>query len=456
MPNYKGEWEKTKYPCIEKREEDGKYRVTLDYGVITAYSEKKGRIETRRVKTRKVVDTLKEARELKASERIAKNNGTSLKAGTQKLKDVLKLYWEKKGGDFAESSVSSKQHHLRLINEFFGETEVRYISKNKIEDFCEYMYRKKGFGRNSIIKVKSSLSCVFNFMLGDPNVYGITQNPCLLKDLDLKAPELKRGDAKFFEAQTMTKEEVNITINDILMYEDDRALLAIFALATIGGLRRSEIAGLTKGAFYATDNRMFIKDVVIKDRHCRNANKSCTKNGSYRYVARPKILTDVIEYCLQQSASLQGYKSIKDIPDTDRIVRPVRELVTGKATCVDKLYERWKDYQNRRNRRLENIGKEPIKLVRLHDLRHTHAHLLVSELPTYLISRNMGHSTFNGFGANTTEKVYLQDDDDRSAINDFFNNKETCPIKIDWEKRNKLVLTASNTSIDGSGHLKIN
>lgn len=448
-------WEKTKYIGIEKRD-DGKYRVVLDYGNVTDYNAKTGKIEPRRAKTRRVVGTLMEAQVMLAEVKRGKSTGISAKAGEQILKDVAKVYWERNKERYAESSWSSIEHHLRVINEFMGEVRVKDINKNKVEDFCDYMYEKRGLGYKSIVKIKSTLSNVFTFMLGAPEIYGIERNPCRLPDLNIKAPKPKKGVDKH-EPHPMTEDGVNITINDIIKNEDDRAILAIFALGVIGGLRRSEIAGLTKANFYAEKDKMLIKDVVIKGEHCQNVNKDCTKDGAFRYVARPKILTKIIEYCMEQTATLQGYRSIKDIPDTDRIVRPVREILTGKVTSVDKLYERWRDYQLRRNRRLVNLGQEEIEPVRLHDLRHTHAHLMVMHVPVIFISHNMGHSTEGGGRyATTTEKVYLQDTNDRRAVNAFWNNKNTCPIKIDWESRNRIVLTSRNTSLDGSGHLKIN
>ena len=82
---------------------------------------------------------------------------------------------------------------------------------------------------------------------------------------------------------------------------------------------------------------------------------------------------------------------------------------------------------------------------------------MAMHVPVIFISHNMGHSTEGGGRyATTTEKVYLQDTNDRRAVNAFWNNKNTCPIKIDWESRNRIVLTSRNTSLDGSGHLKIN
>lgn len=447
-------WEKTKYIGIEKRD-DGKYRVMLDYGNVTDYNAKTGKIETRRAKTRRVVDTLREAQKMLADVTRGKSTGISAKAGEQILKDVIKVYWERSKGKYAESSWSSIEHHLRVINEYLGEIRVKDINKNKVEDFCDYIYEKKGLGYKSIVKIKSTLSNVFTFMLGAPEVYGIDRNPCRLPDLNIKAPKPKKGVDKF-EPCPMTEEEVNITINDIIKNEDDRAILAIFALGVIGGLRRSEIAGLTKANFYAEKDKMLIKDVIVKGEHCQNVDKDCTKDGAFRYVARPKILTKIIEYCMEQTASLQGYRSIKDIPDTDRVVRPVQEILTGNPTHVDKLYERWRDYQLRRNRRFANLGQKEIATVRLHDLRHTHSHLMVMHVPVICISHNMGHSTEGSRYATTTEKVYLQDTNDRRAVNAFWNNEDTCPIKIDWESRNRIVLTSRNTSLDGSGHLKIN
>lgn len=217
-------WEKTKYIGIEKRD-DGKYRVMLDYGNVTDYN---------------------------------------AKTGEQILKDVVKVYWERNKWKYAESSLSSIEHHLRVINEYLGDIKIKDINKNKVEDFCNYIYEKRGLGYKSIVKIKSTLSNVFAFSIGAPEIYGIERNPCRLPDLNIKAPKPKKGVNKY-EPRPMTEKD-----------------------------------------------KMLIKDVVIKGEHCQNVNKDCTKDGAFRYVARPKILTKIIEYCMEQTASLQGYRSIKD------------------------------------------------------------------------------------------------------------------------------------------------
>lgn len=70
------------------------------------------------------------------------------------------------------------------------------------------------------------------------------------------------------------------------------------------------------------------------------------------------------------------------------------------------------------NKRLLKSGKEPIPVIRIHDLRHTHASLLLNpkEVNHLQVSNNLGHAIMD----NTTTKRYYHDDGNRDDIIKYF------------------------------------
>ena len=95
-------------------------------------------------------------------------------------------------------------------------------------------------------------------------------------------------------------------------------------------------------------------------------------------------------------------------------------------------------------------GLEPIKIIRLHDLRHTHANLLKVDVPEWEISCNMGHK----LTGNTTSTVYWDDSIPvRKHIIQYFDDN----IHIDWDKalRREINMTDSMARINKNGQLII-
>lgn len=45
-------------------------------------------------------------------------------------------------------------------------------------------------------------------------------------------------------------------------------------------------------------------------------------------------------------------------------------VIINEVVYYPKLNKKWKEYQTRRNKRMEAAGLEPIPVIRFHDLRH--------------------------------------------------------------------------------------
>ena len=271
-------------------------------------------------------------------------------------------------------------------------------------------------------------------------------------------------------------EQLNYTLNDAIQNEADRSVAVMIALASIGGLRRSETCALKIGRYYH-DNRMKIgtdmwklndfinvkdfymqhDELILIDEAIMHEKKDVLgfpKNNIIRMIGKPRCLDEIIEYAMEQRAQMCKILGV-DIDSDEKVYMPLRNVIKQQDYTSQKISRKWNEYQKRRNKRMESLGLEPIPCIKYHELRHTHASLLDDEVAAKKISRNMGH-VVPGEGQlyNTTTKVYIHDRvPDRSDIINFWDKH----IKIDWDKASRIDLNDSDNRahVNGSGHLVI-
>jgi integrase len=274
----------------------------------------------------------------------------------------------------------------------------------------------------------------------------------------------------------LTLEQLNYTLNDALQNEHDRSVAVMIALGAIGGLRRSEAVALKVGRYYHDDrmetgeemwqlndfksirgyyeehNELIMIDEAIT--HQKRDVLGFPKDNIIRMVGKPRCLDEIIEYAMEQRMQVCNIIG-SSIGNSDRIYMPLKNVIQQSSYSCQKVSRKWTEYQQRRNKRMEQAGLEPIPVIRYHDLRHTHASLLTDELSSKKISRNMGH-VIPGEGQvnNTTTKVYIHDmQPDRTDIIRYWDSH----IKLDWEKALRVDINApgNRAHVNGSGHVVI-
>lgn len=128
---------------------------------------------------------------------------------------------------------------------------------------------------------------------------------------------------------------------------------------------------------------------------------------------------------------------------------PLINIIKNQKLNSQKLSRKWSEYQERRNKRMEEQKLEPIPVIRYHDLRHTFSNLTKITCMEWERSCNMGHVRK---GDNTTNRVYINDRiPNRDNILKYFNEN----IKLDWDKalHKSINESGSKVYVNGSGHL---
>lgn len=490
---------------------DSKYVVRCNYGKVEKIDKKKGVKKEVNEITLKIVYTLNEAKELirKADEiRQDRKEGINLPMEIINKKITLKDAIEdfKQDSMFTDLTKNYQMHYMNYFNhiiDFFGYKEPRKVKVTDIEDYYQYqlkhgnlLYAKRkedgkvskkvvtesnarGLSVNTLGKHKTALKQLWKFMMRKGG-YGVTSNVVIYSEIpkveimiDGKVIKTRKIQPK----QTpLSLEQLNYTLNDAIQNEHDRSIALMIALGAIGGLRRGEAVALKIGRYYH-DEKMLLGEemwelndfkqirqyyeehnelILIDEAIAYNGvdELGFPKGGIIRMIAKPKCLDEIVEYAMEQRSQITNVLGV-EMSGYDRLYMPLINVIQQNNYSSQKLSRKWKEYQQRRNKRMIEAGLKPIPEVRYHDLRHTHASLLGEELSVKKISQNMGH-VIPGEGQinNTTTKVYIHDRlPDRSSVIDYWDKY----IKLDWDKALRVNINSGDNRahVNGSGHLVI-
>lgn len=471
------------------------YLVSLDYGKKDVYDSDKKCWVKKQNKSVKRVDTISEAKALRfQAEEIRR--GQNVKVVVNKkmtLGDVITEYMQTPSFDNLSPTYRQSQRNiLKHVTDYFnivGNNKLpSKITTQDIERYFEWQKEqgnrlpvkkdgkkeKQGVSINTLHKHKTVLKLLFNYMI-DTKQYGITENVVEKANVPkekiiIDGKEQVMSSIPYF-ADVLSLEQVVFTLNDAIQNEFDRSIPLFIALAVMGSLRRGEILGLEIGKFYHNEY-MSISDEIFKksiscykkDMYLKNDNvmmidtainyvdgttvKKFPKRNIVRVCSIPNELRNIVDYCMEQRQEICDILGV-DIKGTDRLYYPIVNLIKDSMPVTPKIDNKWLQYQKRRNKRMKEQGLEPIPLIRLHDLRHTHRHLLKKTVSDWQVSVNMGHQ----MGGNTTNRVYWNDEEmHRDEILRYFNEN----IKLDWHKAmRKNISDSSKITLDSSGHLHV-
>jgi len=242
-----------------------------------------------------------------------------------------------------------------------GNKLITEITRSNVRDLLLKQH-KNGYSRSSVCLVRDVMSGAFNFAVDEEL---IPANPVkgVLKHLKLDRENTRDS------VQPMTPAEVQKFLE--ISQEHYPEYFAFFLCACRTGMRLGELLALEWGDI--DWNERFI--VVQKSYKLGQVNK--TKTGTVRRVDMSNQLGDVLRVLLTQ--------------------RKKEALKEGKSDPVSVVFHRNGQHmeQNYIRRVYKKVlAKAGIREMRLHDIRHTFASLLLSngESPVY-VKEQLGHSS---------------------------------------------------------------
>ncbi len=260
----------------------------------------------------------------------------------------------------------------------------------------------------------------------DSSKYGEI-DPQVIRDAD-------HGKISKFVSEVWTVDELQEALEYALNNESDYSRICLIGLAGLAGLRRGELAGLQWGDIL-WDKKLLD---VQRQRTQRNQGYEIfewLKKGDpegksraerkQRYAAMPDKLAEILRLVYRQQTYYLGRK-----PEMQAFVYHIKPaMVNGYLDNPRKIDSAWDQMQVRMNKVRVKQGKEPLKRLRLHDLRHSNISALLNDgIPVVFVAANSGH-VFKELNEITTTKVYWHDNDNHEEILSYWNKNLTVEIR---------------------------
>ncbi|MGG0938710.1 tyrosine-type recombinase/integrase [Brevibacillus centrosporus] len=344
--------------------ENGKYRVTFDYG------KKPDGGRDRRYKN---VDTLEEAEKLLIEFKYNKQRNLLVQSNKMTLAEFLE-HW-------LDNCVENKKEETTIygykniifnhVIPFLGDVELQKLQPAHIEQYYnKHLIKEKGLSPNTVIKhhaiIKKALKYALKHQLVHRNVADLVELP----------------SKKEFEGKYYTQEQLLTLLNLVL---GTKIEVPVY-LASYLGLRRQEICGLKWENVDFTNRIIHIKKVRVSA-----GKETVTKNPKTKKSKRVLYIEDELFEVLQKCKARYD-KNRKLLGSEFENSGYVFTKSNGKTYKVNYITDLFKEF----------LQKNDLPQIRLHDLRHTFASILYDVgVDLKSISEALGHSNVG-----TTDKIY--------------------------------------------------
>jgi integrase len=195
----------------------------------------------------------------------------------------------------------------------------------------------------------------------------IKENPALFVDL----PKIEKAEMNVWDIK-----EINLFLENVLNVKRPSKYLTAYCLAIFCGMRQGEILGLRWRDIDFEKKLLYIKQTLSHDgKELKNNTKTMT---SKRSISIPSVLIkqlkrerkQVLEHKLKYGAEFTDH----DLVICTRHGKPVQSSNLLRAFKLD----------------CKKVG---LQVIRFHDLRHTHATMLIAQnINPKIISERLGHA----------------------------------------------------------------
>lgn len=295
---------------------------------------------------------------------------------SMKFEDFLKLYYADMENRLRENTMRTKKFiiDLKLIP-YFGKLSMSSIKPSDVRKWQNIMIRQH-YSPTYLRTISNQLNAIFNYAV---KYYDLKSNPCS------KAGSMGKSNAD--EMQFWTEKEFSKFVDSIM--NKHQSYIAFMVLYWTG-MRIGELLALT------------VKDVDFEKRTI-NISKSYQRIGRRDVVTAPKTPKSNRIITIPQFLAI-------DLQDYIRSLYEVQEN--------ERLFPVTKYYLEHEMKR--GIKASGVKRIRLHDLRHSHASLLIEMGFSPLeIAERLGHEKIE-----TTLNTYAHL---------YPNKQERMAVKLDAE-----------------------
>lgn len=263
------------------------------------------------------------------------------------FKTLVDLYLEDATTRVRETTLENKKVLINLkIVPYFEKMKINDINANHIRKWQNQLI-SKGYSQTYLKTINNQLSAIFNFAI---KYYNLNSSPAL------KAGSMGKKNAENMQFWTVEEFKKFIEFND-------KPISAIaFKILFWTGMRSGELMALT------------FKDIDLINKTI-NINKTYTRLNGKDIISQPKTPKSKRKIAISDAlcADIKEYKNkLYDIKENDRVFQFTKFFLKHEMQRVCK--------------------KGDVKEIRIHDLRHSHASLLIElGFTPLLISERLGH-----------------------------------------------------------------
>ncbi|MBN1460977.1 MAG: tyrosine-type recombinase/integrase [Armatimonadetes bacterium] len=335
--------------------------------------------------------TRKEAKAARDDARAAANKGTAVASTKITVREYLEAWLEAQAGQVRPTTlVSYKLHVESYISPRIGAERLQQLTPGMVDRLYAVLVKEGGRDRHKVEEGKKPkakplsattvrrIGATLHKALADAvKKKLIPYNPADAAEL----PKIQRDSDTAAGMQTWTREE----LDKFLAHVAPDRLFPMWRLAAWTGMRRGEVAGLTwrdvdldAGTITVQRARVTVSRTDVRE--------SKPKTGSGRRLVELDVetLNALTAWKDRQDAERKEW----DENALDKDKWPGHGLVftyqDGAALHPDHLTGAFASH----------VKKAKLPAIRLHDLRHTHATLMLAAgVPVKVVSERLGHST---------------------------------------------------------------
>ena len=347
-----------------RKTKSGKWTVDVSNG-FHPVTQKRIRI------IRKGLNSKKEALELEQHIRVVelKEKQFDFVVTTDMLFDLLEEDDLKNGRKISYTSTQ-RNNYERHIKPYFKNTNLNKLTYDHIFEFREYLKTKpkkqnenEVLSYNTINKVLILLKKIFDTGIRKSL---IDKNPVEnLRKLPIRKPNIQ-----FWSIEEFTRFRG-------LIRDDEISYDLFFVIAFFTGMRMGEILALNWNDINLLTNTIYVTKTVYFVNNTSYINTTKTRSGTRNITINQKLAEMLIDWKVKQKEKLEEFTK-----NTEELQIIQSTPITITKNMIDKKFkqilERDKD----------------LKKIRIHDLRHSHASLLINQGEDYLVVKErLGHAS---------------------------------------------------------------
>lgn len=289
------------------------------------------------------------------------NKGVYVEPSKMFYSDFLNQWLEDKKRNVQQSTYKS---YVILVNKHIspklGHVILSELKPLTIQDFYNNLFNEKGLSGSSVQKihtlVKDSLKKAVKWEL-------LHKNP---------ADAVDRPKSERHEVEVWNVEE----INRFLKFAESDPLYIAFHIAISTGMRQGEILGLRWQDIDFNKKILMVRQTLLHDgKHLKSGTKS---KAGLRTISLPA--DTVIKLKKHHKQVINEKLFAEDIYKDNDLVICTKLGTPINPSNLTRTFQRL-------------IERSQVKLIRFHDLRHTHATILLSQnINPKIVSERLGHA----------------------------------------------------------------